>query len=623
MNGGRPIAPDAQAKTGNADPAGSATDRDERLAQMLGEMGEHLRRGQHAAIDRLLADNADLADELRPLWAAMLVTDCIAAGARQSAAASNPPSRSRAGALAADATHDHTPAGVPPASPLDGPRNPAFDMRDGSEVAVSAAVLRRFADYELHEELGRGGMGVVYKARQVSLDRIVALKMVLRADMASAADLARFRSEAEAAARLDHPAIVPVYEVGAQDGQPYFTMKYVAGTTLARKLADGPLSARNAAALLAPVARAIHFAHTRGVLHRDLKPSNILIDTEGRPHVSDFGLAKRVEADSNLTLTGAILGTPAHMAPEQAAGSRGKLGPTSDVYSLGTILYQMLTGRPPFQAASPVDTVLLVLEQDPLPPRLVNPRADRELEMIALKCLQKPQDLRYESAKLLADDLDAFLADEPTAARSGIFTQVLSRAFRETHHATVLENWGLLWMWHSLALLVTCLLTNLLQWQGATSALPYLALWTAGLGTWAAIFWTLRRRAGPVTFVERQIAHVWAASMISIVVLFYVEMIMGLPVLALSPVLGLVGGMVFVVKAGTLSGQFYFQAAALFATALGMALLERLKIPLGLTLFGVVSAACFFLPGLKYYWQRRDADLDAASLTADDSIARR
>ena len=355
---------------------------------------------------------------------------------------------------------------------------------------------------------------------------------------------------------------------------------------------------------MAPICRAIHYAHERGVLHRDLKPSNILIDEEGRPHVSDFGLAKRVEADEHLTLSGAVLGTPSYMAPEQAAGKRGNLGPTSDVYSLGTILYQMLTGHPPFQAATPVETVLLVLEQEPLPPRLLNPRADRELEMIALKCLQKPPELRYASAKALAADLDAYLADEPTAARSGMFSQVLARAFRETHHATVLENWGLLWMWHSLALLITCLLTNLLQWRGITSPLPYLALWTAGLGTWALIFWTLRRRSGPVTFVERQIAHVWASSMISIALLFVVEIILEMPVLTLSPVLALTSGMIFLVKAGTLTGQFYFQAAALFATAIGMAVLERLQIPLAITLFGVVSAGCFFLPGLKYYRQR-------------------
>ncbi|HVU40940.1 MAG TPA: serine/threonine-protein kinase [Xanthobacteraceae bacterium] len=594
MSAGGKAAAEAGPVASSHDAAGTPSgptdaDRDARLLVLVDRLAEQLRRGEPPQIDAFLAQHADLADELRPLWAAMLVTDCVAAGSRALGS-------SRGSSSAGDQTQEHSPQ--PRTATLATPR-PASARMPSSEP-----VLRQFADYELLEELGRGGMGVVYRARQISLDRIVALKMVLRGDMASAADLARFRTEAEAAARLDHPGIVPVYEVGDFEGQPYFTMKYVEGTTLARRLAEGPLTARETAQLLAPVARAIHYAHSRGVLHRDLKPSNILIDAEGRPHVSDFGLAKRVEAEMNLTLSGAILGTPAHMAPEQAAGTRGKLGPTSDVYSLGTILYQMLTGRPPFQAASPVDTVLLVLEQDPLPPRLVNPRADRELEMIALKCLQKPQDLRYESAKLMADDLEAFLADEPTAARSGIFVQVLARAFRETHHATVLENWGLLWMWHSLALLTTCLLTNLMQWTGVSSPFFYVALWTAGLGTWATIFWTLRRRAGPVTFVERQIAHVWAASMISIVVLFYVEMILGLPVLTLSPVLGLVGGMVFVVKGGTLSGQFYFQAAALFATALGMAVLQRFDIPFGLTLFGVVSAACFFLPGLKYYRQR-------------------
>jgi len=292
------------------------------------------------------------------------------------------------------------------------------------------------------------------------------------------------------------------------------------------------------------------------------------------------------------------------MAPEQAAGTRVPLGPTCDVYSLGTILYQMLTGRPPFQAASPVDTVLMVLEQDPVPPRLLNARASRELEMIALKCLQKPPELRYASAALLADDLRAFLADEPIAARSGLLTQIVARWLSETHHATVLENWGLLWMWHSLALLIISLSTNWLQWRGETSPLPYLGLWIAGLGTWAAIFWALRHRGGPVTFVERQIAHLWAGSMVSIALLFFVEMLLGLPVLTLSPVLALSSGMVFLVKAGMLSGSFYLQAAALYATALAMALMQRKGIELSITLFGVVSAASFFFPGLKYYRRR-------------------
>jgi serine/threonine protein kinase len=544
-----------------------------RLARIVDQLADALKQQRFNAVDQFAEQHPDLADDLRSIWAAMLVTDCIAATARSS------------GGIQQPATIAH-----------------GSDSVNSPKSGQSKSV-RSFGDYELLEELGRGGMGLVYRAQQKSLHRIVALKMALRSEAKSPADLARFRSEAEAAARLDHPGIVPVYEAGEQDGQFYFTMKLVDGTSLNQRLAAGPMPPREAAALLAPVCRAIHFAHTQGVLHRDLKPANILIDSEGRPHVSDFGLAKRVEMDSDLTVTGAILGTPSYMAPEQAAGTRGKLGPASDVYSLGTILYQMLTGRPPFQAASPVDTVLLVLEQEPVPPRVLNPKADPELEMIALKCLQKPADLRYATAAALADDLEAYLADEPISARQGLFNKIISRAFRETHHATVLENWGLLWMWHSLALLITCLLTNFLQWRGTTSPWPYLALWTVGLGTWAGIFWRLRHRSGPVTFVERQIAHVWASSMISIAGLFVVEIILGLPVLKLSPVLGLTSGMIFVIKAGMLSGEFYFQAAALFATAIGMAVLQALNIPLGITLFGIVSAACFFVPGWKYHRQ--------------------
>jgi len=225
-------------------------------------------------------------------------------------------------------------------------------------------------------------MGIVYKARHRKLDRIVALKMLRPGAADSPADLVRFRDEAIAAARLTHPHVVPVFEVGEHEGRPFFTMQYVAGTTLAARLTDGPLAARDIATLMLPVCEAVQAAHERGILHRDLKPANILIDSGGRPLVTDFGLAKRIEAGSSLTQTGAILGTPTHMAPEQAAGSRGRVGPTSDVYSLGVVLYQLLTGRPPFQAATAMETVLMVLEQEPLPPRVVNPKADAALEMI-------------------------------------------------------------------------------------------------------------------------------------------------------------------------------------------------------------------------------------------------
>jgi hypothetical protein len=533
---------------------------DELLAELLNELAEQQRAGRTPDIEAVARSHPELAGELQALWGAVMVADAIASHATTSL----PPRRRR----------------EQEAPPLESPRV--------------------FGDYELLEEIGRGGMGVVYRARQISLGRIVAVKMILRGTFASPEDLARFHAEAQAAARLDHPNIVPVYEVGEVDGQPYFSMKYVEGTTLARLLADGPMMPREAAAILLPVARAIHLAHQQKLLHRDLKPSNILIDVDGQPHVTDFGLAKRITDETGQTHTGAVVGTPAYMAPEQAGGLRRDIGPPSDVYSLGSILYQMLTGRPPFQAASPVDTLLMVLEQDPVPPRLLNAKADRDLEMVALKCLQKPPDLRYPTAEALAGDLQAYLQGDSVSARSGGFMQVMSRLFRETHHAAVLENWGLLWMWHSVVLLGLCVATNFLSWMGVEKRWIYFWFWAGGFAVWAPIFWWLRRRAGPVTFIERQIAHLWGAAVIASVLLFWVEYLLKLPVLTLSPVIGLLGGMVFFVKAAILNGTFYVQSAALFAAAGAMALWPQFSH----TIFGVVAAACFFIPGWKYWRQR-------------------
>ena len=592
----------------------ASRDREQLLAELVSDLADRLRDGAGVDIDAVAREHPELAADLRTLWGAVLLAHGLGSAAppsRAGDAAPQPPTAASGGGDVAAAPRERGPApdgpDVDAGSPEPGPTLALAEQFAAVAQAVAnhrAPLPRLLGDYELLEELGRGGMGVVYRARQISLNRTVAIKLLLRSELASADDVARFRAEAEAAARLDHPTIVQVFEVGDLDGQPYFTMRYVEGTTLAHRLADGPLAGREAAALLIPVCRAIQFAHERGVLHRDLKPSNILIDEAGHPHVTDFGLAKRLREDTGLTLSGAVLGTPSYMSPEQAAGGRGgAVGPASDVYGLGTILYQALTGRPPFQAASAVDTVLMVLEQDPLPPRLLNAKVDRDLELVTLRCLQKPPELRYTSAAALADDLAAYVAGEAVSASTGGITQVVSRVFRETHHATVLENWGLLWMWHSLVLLVLCLATNWCQWQGVRSPGPYVLMWTLGLGTWAVIFFRLRRRSGPVTFVERQIAHVWGASLVSSTLLFAVEVLLDLPVLTLAPVLGLIAGSVFVVKASILSGAFYIQAAALFATALAMAVVPGV----GHTLFGVVSAACFFIPGLKYYRQRRSA----------------
>ncbi|OYW24789.1 MAG: protein kinase [Planctomycetales bacterium 12-60-4] len=549
-------------------------DSDAILVEALDELLAQSRDGRMPDLDSVIRRFPQLELEIRELWATMMIAEDFAS--------------------------------------FHGDLDAITQTGDGSGSGSVQALPREFADYTLLDEIGRGGMGIVYRARQKSPSRIVALKMVLRGDVASREDLARFRAEAEAAAKVLHPHIVPVYEVGEHEGRPYFSMKLIEGTTLHRKLADGPLPPRMAAEMLIPVCRAIADAHRRGVLHRDLKPSNILIDRDGRTYITDFGLAKRITAENadgslsgSLTQSGAILGTPGYMAPEQAAGKRGEVGAASDVYALGAILYAMLTGRPPFQAASALDTVLMVLEQEPLPPRMLNPKADADLEMIALKCLQKPMDLRYASADALADDLQAFLSNEPIAARSSHFTQIITRAFRETHHAQVLENWGLLWMWHSVVVFVLCVVTNVMAAQHVDQRWPYVALWGFGVGAWAFIFWELRRRSGPITFVERQIAHVWAGSTIASTLLFALEWLLDLPVLTLSAVLPLIAGAVFLTKAGILSGKFYVQAAALFLTSLVMAVLHRdPHWDFGLTVFGVVMALCFAVPGWKYWRQR-------------------
>jgi eukaryotic-like serine/threonine-protein kinase len=295
---------------------------------------------------------------------------------------------------------------------------PANDAQGGIlPTALTSAELPHISGYEVLEVLGRGGMGVVYAARHLRLGRSVALKMLLAGPFAGPQQLERFLREAQAVAGLRHPNVVQLFDVGEVDGRPYFTMELVEGGSLALKLAESPLPGREAAALAATVAEAVQAAHQSGIVHRDLKPGNILLTADGRPKVTDFGLARRLTHEGELTLSGAPIGTPSYMAPEQARGDNGAIGPTTDVYALGAILYECLTGRRPFHADTTAATLQQVLTTEPVPPTRLNPRVPRDLETICLKCMQKEPPRRYASAQAVADDLHRFERREPILAR--------------------------------------------------------------------------------------------------------------------------------------------------------------------------------------------------------------
>src|SRR5438309_1000348 len=274
-----------------------------------------------------------------------------------------------------------------------------------------------FGDYELLEEIGRGGQGVVYRARQKSLNRTVALKVIGLGQWATQAHLKRFRLEAEAAASLDHPCIVPIYEIGERESSCYFSMKLVEGGQLDEVVRREPMPIRRAAEVIAKLARTVHYAHEHGIVHRDIKPGNVLLDSNGEPHLTDFGLARLVETESTVTRTTDVLGTPSYMAPEQASGNNAAVTSATDIYALGTVLYQLLTGSPPFMGRSTYETVRLLLETDARQPRLMNPKVDRDLSTICLKCLEKDPKRRYLSALALAEDLERWLRHEPIQAR--------------------------------------------------------------------------------------------------------------------------------------------------------------------------------------------------------------
>src|SRR5436305_187853 len=310
-----------------------------------------------------------------------------------------------------------------PASSM--PATTPDDVAPASQKTARAAeMLGELGDYELLEEIGRGGQGVVFRARQKSLNRTVALKVISLGQWASKAHLKRFRREAEAAASLDHSGIVPIYEVGERDGSCYFSMKLVEGGQLDEVIKREPMPIRRAIELIAKVARTVHYAHEHGILHRDIKPGNILLDAKGEPHLTDFGLARLVESESSVTHTLDVLGTPSYMAPEQAVGNNTAVSSVTDVYGLGAVLYQLLTGQPPFAGGTTYQTIKLLLDTEPRQPRLLNPKIDRDLSTICLKCLEKDPKRRYSSALALAEDLERWLKHEPVQGRrTGLFAR--------------------------------------------------------------------------------------------------------------------------------------------------------------------------------------------------------
>src|SRR5216117_3371882 len=336
-----------------------------------------------------------------------------------------------------------SPKGLCPACVLETGLGPLADesVAGIDDPGHPAEVVMDFGDYELLEEIGRGGQGVVYRARQKSLNRIVALKVISLGQWATQAHLKRFRQEAEAAASLDHPSIVPIYEVGDCQGSCYFSMKFIEGGQLDEVVRREPMPVRRAAELIAKVARTVHYAHEHHILHRDIKPGNILLDQKGEPHLTDFGLARLVETESTITNSFDVLGTPSYMAPEQALGENAAVSSATDVYGLGAVLYQLLTSHPPFAGGTTYETIKLLLDTEPRQPRLWNRKIDRELSTICLKCLEKDPKRRYSSALALAEDLEHWLKHEPIRARRiGVFTRGKKWVWRNPTTAVLIAS---------------------------------------------------------------------------------------------------------------------------------------------------------------------------------------
>jgi serine/threonine-protein kinase len=466
----------------------------------------------------------------------------------------------------------------------------------------SVADLPTVPGYEIVGVLGRGGMGVVYQARQVGLNRLVALKMVLAGVHAGPEDLARFRLEAEAVAKLQHSNIVQIYEVGEADGRPYLSLEFVGGGSLTQKINGTPLPVRRAAQLVETLARAMHAAHQRGIVHRDLKPANILLTDEGTPKITDFGLAKRLDVETGHTRSGAILGTPSYMAPEQAGGRGKEVGPASDVYALGAILYELLTGRPPFKAETPLDTVMQVMEREPAPPRLLNAAVDRDLEAICLKCLEKDQRHRYESALALAEDLTRYQCGESISIPSFNVLDRLARTLDRSQLDVEFSSWSTMMLWFAVLFLAEHLVVFALTMQGP----PYPRVWIhvtrfLQFGLMGLVFWRARPHGiWPTNAAERQLWSIWLGYLAGGFIIWMIHgelhrTIETLDELTLYPTRAVLAGLAFFAMGGSYWGRCYAFGLAFF----GVAALMPLQLSLAPLEFGLLWSAILLGIGLR------------------------
>jgi serine/threonine protein kinase len=420
------------------------SDHDQRLERAIAGYLEDVAQGKSVNTERLISEHPDIADDLRQFFDDHERIARVA----NSSIARNEQGDNRPDAPTCVHSSDNTPnrdqtISISPSLFTSGPVN-----------KLPGALVGQFGDYELLHEVARGGMGVVYKARQVSLNRVVAIKMILRGNLAGREDIERFALEAKAVARLTHPQIVVIHDVGQYGDQHFYTMEFVEGRSLADLIRSGPVAPRKAAEYVEQVAKAIHFAHQNGVVHRDIKPSNVLIDESGRARVTDFGLAKHVDRGEELTLSGEILGTPAYMAPEQITNRRGEIGPACDIYGMGVLLYELMTARVPFKGRDQFDTLLQVLDCEPQSPRKINSNVPRELEMICFKCMDKDPQRRYASASELADDLAHYLAGDSISLTSPKLVDRLVRTLERSQFDREFFTWSRMLLhlaWISLA----------------------------------------------------------------------------------------------------------------------------------------------------------------------------